>query len=113
MADIPATAGTVHFGNHLKDGTREDIGLDACTGGDAALGRWLSMIAREAMDMGLLPGISHPRIPAPAVERCWRAGTVPPEPGEISSRLDYPFNGLFSHPASGSPAGPRRLARAV
>lgn len=70
--------GKVHFGNNLKPGTHEDIGLDKCVNDPVALSIWLKMIAREALDRHLLPGIQHPLISREDVLREWRAGLLPP-----------------------------------
>ena len=96
--ELAGTRGSVHFGNNLKAGTLEDIGLDACVHDDHALKRWLAMIARESMDMGLLPGIQHPSIPIERVRECWSAGAQPATSAETEALLDYPYNGLFPHP---------------
>lgn len=101
--DLAEARGTVHFGNNLKTGTLEDIGLDACVHDAHALKRWLAMIAREAMDMGLLPGIQHPHIPIERVRECWSAGAQPATPDGIEALLDYPYNGLFPHPLNAVP----------
>lgn len=93
----------VHFGNNLKPGSFEDIGLDACVQDEHALKKWLAMIAREAMDMGLLPGIQHQRIPIEQVAACWSAGAQPAASAEIEALLDYPYNGLFPHPLNAVP----------
>jgi hypothetical protein len=108
-----AAGDLVHYGNHLKPGSCEDIGLDACAEDPAALDAWLAMIAREALDMGLLPGIQHARIPRGAVEGRWPAGVLASGAEAVRPLLDYPFNGLFSHPASEAPPVTRRLARAI
>jgi hypothetical protein len=93
---------SVHFGNQLKGDTLEDIGLDACVGSQHALEGWLAMIAREAMDMGLLPGIYHPGISAERVGSCWKAGVYPAAEADLSQLIDYPFNSLFPHPVNGA-----------
>lgn len=88
----------VHFGNHRKEGTLEDIGLDRCVNDDHELGVWLEMIAREAIDRGMLPGLSHPSISRDRVASLWTAGAFAAEAADLSSLLDYPYNGLFPHP---------------
>lgn len=84
----------VHFGNNLKEGTLEDIGLDRCAGSASALHEWLRMIAREAVDRWKLPGICHPGISREEIQTCWPAGVVAVEDCELPALVDYPYNGL-------------------
>ncbi len=87
----------VHFGNNLKEGTLEDIGLDACVGSDEELRKWLQLIAREAMDMQLVPGISHEAIPMGRVRSCWSSSVLDVGQAKLDELIGYPFNGLFAH----------------
>lgn len=84
--------GKVHFGNNLKSGTREDVGLDKCVNDPVALSIWLKMIAREALDRHLLPGIQHPLIHREDVLREWRAGLLPPTEPTLARNSGYSFS---------------------
>lgn len=95
---LRAVEGKIHFGNHLKGETKEDKGLDACVDSLEGLQNWLSVIAREAMDMGMIPGIQHPRIPIESIRKAWVSGVIPAEEADCEHLLRYPYNGLFPHP---------------
>ncbi|WP_367873277.1 glycosyltransferase family 25 protein [Luteolibacter sp. Populi] len=88
----------VHFGNTLKPGTFEDAGLDACVGEQQELEKWLAMIAGEALDRGMLPGIRHAEITMEEAGACWPAGIRDAGGADFESLLNYPYNGLFAHP---------------
>lgn len=101
----------IHFGNNLLPTTYQDLGLDACsepisdhessTDSYRVTDRllpWLSMIAREAMDMGKIPGIQHPNITQEMVESLWPSGVQDAKNADLPAMTDYPFNGLFPHP---------------
>lgn len=88
----------LHFGNNLKEGTLEDVGLDACVGSPGALKSWLKMIAREAIDHWRLPAISHPSISFDMVCENWGAKVLRSESANLASLSNYPANGLFPHP---------------
>lgn len=104
----------LHFGNNLKPGTWQDIGLDTgvspipdpgiapdCPPKFRVTDRllpWLSMVAREAMDMGKLPGIQHPHITREMVSSLWLSGVIDANDADLPAMVDYPFNGLFPHP---------------
>ena len=62
---------------------------------------WLTMIAREAMDMALLPGIQHSSISLEEVRKVWPGGVMCAGEAQFEELLDYPFNGLFAHPLNG------------
>lgn len=105
-AGMDAVRQFVHFGNNLKYDTLEDIGLDVCVDSDFALGEWLEMIAREAIEMGRLPGLQHPRIPTDRLNSYWAAGVHRyREIADLGRLADYPYNGLFPHPLNQSPVG--------
>jgi hypothetical protein len=97
---IAAMEGYVHFGNYLKQDSRQDVGLDVCVESTSALDDWLAMIAGEAVNIGRLPGIQHSGIPISRVREQWRAGAIPASEADVRSLCDYPFNGLFPHVAS-------------
>lgn len=88
----------VHFGNNLRDSTKQDVGLDACIDSDDALLDWLKMISREALDRGMLPGISHPAISLDRINSVWKSGALIATDVDLKSLNDYPINGLFSPP---------------
>ena len=88
----------VHFGNHLLERTFQDSGLEKCVLDDKELGRWLKMIAEEALSMGMLPGIQHPEISRARLATHWRGGTVGLDEADVLQLSSYPFNGLFKHP---------------
>lgn len=52
----------LHLGWNLHEGTLTDTGLDKVASGYKGLGEWMEMIAREALDRQLLPGLCHPAI---------------------------------------------------
>ena len=93
----------LHFGNNLKTGTLEDVGLDACAGSPGALQTWLRMIAREAISHWKLPAISHPRISLREAADSWGSKVIPLDHADVSKLVCYPGNGLFPHPLNGKP----------
>jgi Glycosyltransferase family 25 (LPS biosynthesis protein) len=90
----------LHCGYHLKEGTLEDIGLDSCVESSERLRDWLTMVAREAIDRALLPGIQHPRISLKRVTDLWPAGVNDLPTVTLEELADYPFNELFPHPVN-------------
>jgi hypothetical protein len=91
----------VHFGNNLKPGTLEDIGLDRCVDSTTALHEWLRMIAREAIDRWKLPGICHPALCLNTINKCWASGVRPVESCDLKSLCNYPYNGLIEAASAG------------
>jgi GR25 family glycosyltransferase involved in LPS biosynthesis len=91
---------SVHFGYNLKLGTKQDVGLDNSLKSPEWLTSWLEMIAREAMDQQLLPGIQHPKISIEMVRELWPAGVKSIEETDLETLIDYPFNLLFDHPVT-------------
>ncbi|MCW1912910.1 glycosyltransferase family 25 protein [Luteolibacter sp. GHJ8] len=88
----------LHFGNHLKDNTLEDVGLDACVGSPGSLQTWLKMIAKEAIGYWKLPAISHPAIPISEVAGNWGTRVMTLGEADLGALCAYPANGLFAHP---------------
>lgn len=100
---LEITRPALHFGNNLKPDTLEDVGLDAADT-PQALRRWLAMIAREALDEGKLPALSHPTIAASDIQAVWKPTTYRLDRAQdLTAWLDYPFNNLFPHPINGLP----------
>ncbi len=85
----------IHFGNSLKPGRLEDSGLDSCVERPEELERWLAIIAREALERGLLPGICHPAITLQEVAGCWPAGARDALAADIPDLLLYTSRGLL------------------
>ncbi len=100
--EAPDLPSRVHFGNNLTPGTFQDIGLDKCVDDRKELVAWLELIAKEAISLGLLPGISHPGIPYQVISSIWPAGVVDAQGADLAALGDYPFNGLFTHPLNAS-----------
>ena len=104
----------LHCGNSCAPGSLQDRGLDAAVSSTERLRDWLAMIAREAMDMEKLPGISHPGITLDRLRLLWTAGAKSTEDAPLEDWLGYPWNGLFPHPLNEGPpipaARPRRNA---
>jgi Glycosyltransferase family 25 (LPS biosynthesis protein) len=88
----------LHCGNNCLPGTFQDRGLEASLHSTERLRDWLQMIAREALDMELLPGIQHPRLTLERLRAVWPAGVFPPEEAKLEEWTGYPWNGLFPHP---------------
>ena len=105
----------LHFGNNCEPGTYQDRGLNAAVTSTERLRDWLSMIAREAMDMEKLPGISHPALTLDRLFPLWPAGVFSAEEAKVEQWTGYPWNGLFPHPLNESPLVhlPRRCLNAA
>jgi hypothetical protein len=87
----------LHFGNHLAQGTFQDSGLEKCLDDDSELRAWLELIAREAIKMGLLPGICHPGIDLERLRNQWSGPVYHIDTVNLDEMIDYPHNGLFPH----------------
>ncbi|MGI8604084.1 MAG: glycosyltransferase family 25 protein [Verrucomicrobiales bacterium] len=104
--DLRGAQPFLHGGNNLKPRTFEDIGLDEAANGPDRLAAWLVMIAREALDMGLLPALQHSKISIEDVRDRWPAGVHHVATADLAGLVNYPFNGLFPHPLNnGQPHG--------
>lgn len=101
----------LHFGNNCEPGTYQDSGLTDAAKSTERLRDWLSLIAREAMNMERLPGIQHPDISIERVRHLWAAGVRPAEEAPVQEWLGYPWNGLFPHPLNEGPAVPAAKPR--
>ncbi len=92
----------LHCGNHLIAGTLSDEGLEKCVGNPEELKLWLRLIASEALDRSLLPGIQHAQIGLADIAKLWPAGAYELSQCNLAAMRDYPFNGLFPHPLNGN-----------
>lgn len=99
---LPGGVGdVVHAGWNMRRDAREDIGLAGCVGDRRALAAWAKMIAREALELGRLPGWQCDEVSAAEMECVWPAGCVRAEiemGGELYRLADYPANGLMGGP---------------
>ena len=81
-----------HFGNHLVPSKLRDRGLEAAIKDPISLGKFLEMIAGEAIERWLLPGVClHPGEQT-AIEQLWKPGLA--DWHTAPTLADYPFNHL-------------------
>lgn len=85
----------IHSGNTLLEGTLTDTGLKEATTCDEKLKAWLSMIAREALDLHRIPVWQCDAISLERVKKNWPAGAFELEEVDLASLVDYPWNGLI------------------
>ncbi|MEO5913304.1 MAG: glycosyltransferase family 25 protein [Luteolibacter sp.] len=84
----------VHFGYDSTVSNSLDTDWASCAGSAELLSNRLLNIAREALEIGLLPGINHPAISSELVEKHWAAGVISASTADLPHLVDYAFGNL-------------------